>query len=241
MRDRPPRYEVGPGDSELDESILMVRAAGTTLGASLLAAVGTSLVGLDAVVSVGVVLASGGLGCLGSLAAAARRRRRSGQVPLSALDPADAQRVRSAGAEAERLHRLARSAPPGPVAEHLSELADTADDYVTALRAALHTAGPRPRPGPSGLRDDRLTGAMTEEADAIVAQLRELTAAAEDLRRAQRRALEPSRLEELIDRTRRLAETIEAEHPALDPGGRRPDPDPHADGPGLDPGPPPTG
>lgn len=152
---------------------------------------------------------SGALAVLSGLSPIAVHRRRradSARLTVDGLTAEASDRVRLAAAQADRLRQLGEASPEGPVAEHFHHLATTADGYVEALHGALSRAA----------LDEAGAGgpALRADADRIVAQLRELVTAAEQLRDAQRRRLEISPLEELTERTRHLADAIEA--PAAD-------------------------
>ncbi|MEM9135406.1 MAG: hypothetical protein AAGE88_23940 [Actinomycetota bacterium] len=163
-------------------------------------------------------------GCTPLVAYAARARSRRRRLVTGRLPVEGDAAVRAAADHANRLHDLARSAPPGPVAEELLRVADIADEYVRALHAALDAPVPAPTalPTTSALRtggsaDNGLrptaargaTGPLQGEAERIVGQLAEAVDAAEELRQIQRDHLERSTLTEATERLRTLSETLE--------------------------------
>lgn len=184
-----------------DRLLVGFRAGSAVLLAVFLAA----LAGAMANVGMGVAaILTGTLALLMTVPAIGVRWWPTGSDPFALDGVADesAGRVRAAAGQGERLRQLADASPEGPVREHLVQLAHTAEGYVEALRVTLDAADTA-APGSSG-------PGLRADADRVIAQLRELTTAAERLRTAQRRRLETSPLEELTERTRRLAEAIES-------------------------------
>lgn len=209
------------GDPDLDGAQLIVRTTALVLVATLSAAIVMSLLSL-ATTPVGwvVTAAAALLGAVVPWAHQRHQRRSTRSLALGELAPRWAAQVNRAASQAAHLRQFAERAPDGPVAEHLHRLAEIADDYVLLLHEAAVNAnaatvrGDPPgdcRPDDPGLGADMAT---------MNGELAELLEAAERLRAAQQRQLEPSPLAALTAQTDRLAVSLE------DAAGDRPDPEP---------------
>ncbi|MFV0522943.1 MAG: hypothetical protein ACK5RL_00355 [Acidimicrobiales bacterium] len=123
-------------------------------------------------------------------------RRYPAEIHLHDITPATRAAVRAASVQADRLWRAAHLVPPGPVADHLTDLATTADRYLESL-AAL---------GPES------SGASGQ----IVTDLTDLADAAERLAHSRAPSV-PTPLQDLAERTdlmtRALAEDIDPRSP----------------------------
>ncbi|MGF1598622.1 MAG: hypothetical protein ACFCVK_17125 [Acidimicrobiales bacterium] len=176
------------------------RSALTVLAVTFVTALTLSLLSLAATPVGWAIVAASTLSGLVPILHHLLRGRRTTSLPTWSLTPGLAATVAGAAARAAQLRSLAERSPDGPVADHLTHLADTADTYVVALHGAA--AGAAASEGDGGLEAEMM---------AVVGRLDELVEAAERLRRAQKRYLERSPLDELIDATDHLTEVIEAE------------------------------
>lgn len=223
-----PRNSIGPSSGPTGRAPLKVvrwdpgaeRAGAIAQSFSwLLASTLAVSVGLAATSTVGTALGWGLLGAALALSTSpfvahllGQRRRRT--LPIWDLLPRWARVVARSAEEADRLRELAERAPDGPVAEHLLLLAARAEDYVVALHGAGRRAGTASSPTGGFLApsyDQSNDRELEAEAALILERLTELTESAERLRRAQRRHLESSPLDDLIERTDRLTDVIESQ------------------------------
>lgn len=214
MRGRRP-LEVVPEDPETERFNVAIRTTVAVLMTTFVGALSVEILGLSAgplawFITAGFAV----LGCF-PLVVHASRSRRVERLPVGRLPETSASRVAEATQHARRLHELAETSPPGPVADDLRRLADTADGYVVALHGSLSAHPPTANgaePG-SGLGRRLVTGGpLDAEADRLVVRLAEVVEAAEGLRRAQRIYLEQSSLDELTDRIQHVTEAIESNH-----------------------------
>jgi hypothetical protein len=187
-------------DPVVERAAVLVRTGSGVLATSFVAAVGLTLVG-TAQTPVGwfVVGVAAVVGGVPAVVAHLHHSRSQERLPIGDLPPAAAGLVAQAVAHSERLRVLAAASPEGPVADHFHELATTAERYVVALHSALRQ---------SSVDSAHLD--VRYDVERLVAQLAELTEAASELRQAQRRRLEPSPLEALTEKTRRLTEAIDS-------------------------------
>lgn len=195
--------EVATVDPETERFDVAARTVGGVLTTTFVGALGVSWAGLAPGPGAWLITAACAVvGCAPLVTYAARSRARRRRLVTGRLPIEGDAAVRAAADHANRLHDLARSAPPGPVAEELLRVADIADESVHALHAALDT----PLPATS---TPRVAGPLRDEADGVVAQLADAVSAATELRRIQREHLEHSTLAEATDRLRSLSETLE--------------------------------
>ncbi len=183
---------------------MAARTTGAVLATTFVGALGVSWAGLSPGPAAWLITAAcAATGCAPLVAYAAGSRSRRRHRLVTGRLPAEGDVAVRAGADhANRLHALARGAPPGPVAEELLRVADIADDYVRALHAGLET----PLPAATGTAT---AASLQGEAERIVAQLAEAVDAAEELRRVQRLHLERSTLSEASERLRTLSESLD--------------------------------
>lgn len=218
----------------MEHSTILVRTAGGVLGAAFTAAVGLSLVDLAQTPVGWALVAAASLAGLYPVASHLRRGHNEQRLAVGELSAPAADLVTRAVTQAEQLRTLAAASPDGPVAEHFDHLSATADRYVLTLHATLRQTSPAPASARAQIGTQTQTQAgthtpahdaagwlsqqdLTADVERLVADLTELTAAAMELRQAQRRHLEASPLSAMAEQTRRWAEIIAAEsHPERD-------------------------
>ncbi len=214
------RVELVAWDPAVERSEVLVRTSASVLGAVFVAAVALALVGM-AQTPLGWVLVSVAA-VVGTAPAVAHfgRGRRQTRLPVGDLPVSAAVLVVEASTQARRLATMAAASPDGPLAEHFTHLASTADRYVVALHTIVsqHHASGRafqsgggswaPVPGGPDLRNWLVDDELGHDISRLVAQLTELADAADELRHAQRQHLESSPIDDLTEHTRHLTEVL---------------------------------
>lgn len=172
----------------------------SVLATTFVTSIGITLAGLTATIT-GVVLVFGAaLVGLAPLSRHLLRARSPRRLALSDVGPGLTPIVAAAAQAVDRIGAMANSAADGPVADHLAQLTTTAESYLVSLHATAVELS----------KSDQLDPGLEQEASRISDRLFELAEAAERLARAQRRQLaEDSPLDDLIERTERLAEALE--------------------------------
>jgi hypothetical protein len=188
-----------PWEPATERAVVLMRAMLLTLGSTFATAIGITVAAIAAPGLRWGLLGTAVLVGLTPLLWHGLRTRRAHRLPTWELTPKLAQQVVLAADQADRLRRMAERSPDGPIADHLAQLAATAEGYVVALHGAATQAS-------LAGGDPDLEREMTR----VVGQLTDLAEAAQRLRQAQKHHLEVSPLEELTEATERLAAAIES-------------------------------
>lgn len=189
-------------ESTIELTDVATKSVISVLATTFVTSIGITAAGLTATLTGVVLVFTAAVVGLAPLYRYLLRTRSPRRLTLSAVGPELSPVVVTAANAVDRIRTMADSAADGPVADHLAELATTAESYLISLHGAAVQLAKSDHPDPG----------VTGEISRISDRLSELAEAAERLARAQRRQLaEDSPLDDVIARTERLAEALEHE------------------------------